>query len=299
MNDFRMELHGVIAPRFIGYGGKGRALRNRNDFEALGQSRDAVAVAHPDGVALAGLPYAIEQRTLGDNLDLGAAKFAVVARFDTATELRHHGLFAIADAEHRKAGLEDALWGAGGVEFGNGGWAAGEDDALGAETLKGLFGLLRGDHLAIDALFADAAGDQLRHLRAEIDDENAVLAHWGIGGSWHDEGLSQSPPHRNRPVAASGAVYRISGNIRHGGPQMPKKGTEWDRDDGFAARHRELERLGYTPGDGGSLCRARPAADAGNRGGRAGHPLANPQAGPLGAGRDLSGRPRRFRRPGP
>ena len=47
--------------------------------------------------------------------------------------------------------------------------------ALGFELGEGRLGLLERRDLAIDAGLAHAAGDQLRHLRAEIDDQHLVV----------------------------------------------------------------------------------------------------------------------------
>ena len=68
---------------------------------------DAVAVAHPDRIALADLPDAVGQRRRYRQLDLGAAELAVMAGLDLAAELMRHRLLAVADAEHRHAGLVD------------------------------------------------------------------------------------------------------------------------------------------------------------------------------------------------
>ena len=80
-----------------------------DDLEALGQARDAVAVAHPHRVFLALRPDAVKERALRDRLDIGAAEFAVVAGLDLAAELFGEKLLAIADAEDRHAGVEDRL----------------------------------------------------------------------------------------------------------------------------------------------------------------------------------------------
>ena len=47
--------------------------------------------------------------------------------------------------------------------------------ALGFIACEGGFGLLEGHDFRIDALLAHAARDQLRHLTAEIDDQNLVM----------------------------------------------------------------------------------------------------------------------------
>ncbi len=60
--------------------------------------------------------------------------------------------------------------------------AAGEDDGLRLDAPEGFVGRLEGNDLGIDAGLADAPGDQLRDLAAEIDDEDGV----GMSGgsSW-------------------------------------------------------------------------------------------------------------------
>ena len=47
--------------------------------------------------------------------------------------------------------------------------------AFGFISVEGGFGLLERHDLGIDALLAHAARDQLRHLTAEIDDQNLVM----------------------------------------------------------------------------------------------------------------------------
>ena len=73
----------------------------------FGFEGDPVAMAHPDRIALPDLPDAVGERRRYDQLDLGAAEFAVMAGLDLAAELMRHGLLAVADAEHRQAGLVD------------------------------------------------------------------------------------------------------------------------------------------------------------------------------------------------
>ena len=112
------------------------------------------------------------------DLQFGAAELAMVAAFDAAAHLRHHGLLAVADAEHGQAGLEHPVGRARRAELGDAGRAAGQDDGFRLEALEGLLGLVEGHDLGVDALLAHAARDQLRDLAAEIDDED------GVGHGW-------------------------------------------------------------------------------------------------------------------
>ena len=169
-----VELHGVELALLVGDGRERRALRHAHHLEARRQPRDAVAVAHPHGVALALLPHVLEQRRVAGDLQLGAAELAMVPALHAAAHLRHHGLLAVADAEHRQARLEHPVGGARRAELGDAGGAAGQDHGLGLEALQRVLGAVEGHDLGVDALLAHAPGDQLRHLAAEVDDEDGV-----------------------------------------------------------------------------------------------------------------------------
>ena len=97
------------------------------DGKARRHFGDAVAMAHPDRMLFAHAPGGIEQRACGLDLDIGAAEFAVMAALDLAAELGRHGHLAVADAEHRHAGIEDRLRRARRARFMHRFRAAGED----------------------------------------------------------------------------------------------------------------------------------------------------------------------------
>ena len=126
-------------------------------------------------------PGGLEQLARRLHLDIGAAEFAVVAALDLAAELGGHGHLAVADAEHGHAGIEDRLRRAGRAFLMHRFRAAGEDHRFRLHLVEGGFGLLERHDLGIDALLAHAARDQLRHLTAEIDDQNLVMRR-GHGG---------------------------------------------------------------------------------------------------------------------
>src|SRR5882762_985031 len=134
-------------------------------------------MAHPDRISLAFLPHAFEQRVFFGDLDLGAAELAVVAALDLAAELVRHRLFAVADAEHRQAGLIELGWRQRSISVEHRSRAAGEDHGPGLHRREGFARFLERYDLAIDAVFAHAPGDQLGDLGAEIDDEDFVV-HW-------------------------------------------------------------------------------------------------------------------------
>ena len=160
----------------VGGDREGGVRRGADHREAGGERGDAVAVAHPDLLA-AGGEEAGEERVGGlGGGDVGAAELGGVAGFDLAAELGHHGLLAVADAEDRDAEGEDLGRGARAAGVGDAGRAAGEDDGLRAEGgEEGGVDLLVGVDLAVDADLAQAAGDQLGDLAAEVDDEEALV----------------------------------------------------------------------------------------------------------------------------
>ena len=91
-----------------------------------------------------------------------------------AAELRHHGLLAIADAEHRQPRLEHPIGGTRRAKLGDARRSTGEDHCPRFKPLKRVLGSVEGYDLRVDALLAHAAGDELRYLAAEIDDEDGV-----------------------------------------------------------------------------------------------------------------------------
>ncbi len=134
-----------------------------------------VAVAHPHLLAGADAPGALEQRAILGDLDMGAAEFADLGALHGAAELRAHHHLAVADAEHRHPGGEHEVRRARRAGIRHAGRAAGQDDAVGAEGSETGGLRVEGQNLAIDAAFADAAGDELGDLAAEIEDQNLLL----------------------------------------------------------------------------------------------------------------------------
>ena len=103
MHDFEMELRRVEFALVVGDHGDRRIGRGAGGDKAVRQLGDAVAMAHPDRIALADLPDAVGECGRRYHFDLGAAEFAMMAGLDLAAELGRHGLFAVANAEHRHA----------------------------------------------------------------------------------------------------------------------------------------------------------------------------------------------------
>uniref|UniRef100_A0A0N4ZGT3 NAD-specific glutamate dehydrogenase n=1 Tax=Parastrongyloides trichosuri TaxID=131310 RepID=A0A0N4ZGT3_PARTI len=170
-----VELHAVDLARLIGDGGEGRAFRGGDDVEAFRQGRHAVAVAHPHRLAVIDGADAGEQGAFAGDDDLGAAELGVVAALDLTAQLFAHGLLTVANAQDRRAVVEDGAVYARAVGVGRRVGAARQDDGLRLHRRQGLARLVERMDLAIDAGLAQAARDQLRHLAAEIDDEHLLV----------------------------------------------------------------------------------------------------------------------------
>ena len=169
-----VELHRVEPALLVGDGRERGALGHRHHLEAGGELRDAVAVAHPHGVGGALAPHALEQGRIGGDLHLGAAELAVVAALHAAAELCHHGLLAVADAEHRQAGLEHPVRRPGGAKFRHAGRSAREDHRLRPQPLQGILRPVERHDLGVHPLLAHPPRNQLGDLAAEVDDEDGV-----------------------------------------------------------------------------------------------------------------------------
>ena len=175
VHHFGVEHQPVIFARLVLDHRERRVRRRAGDDKTRRHFGDAVAMAHPDRMPLAHAPGGIEQPACGLDLDIGAAELAVMAALDLAAELGGHGHLAVADAEHRNAGIEDRLRRARRACLMHRFRAAGEDHRLRLHLREGGFGLLERHDFGIDALLAHPARDQLRHLAAEIDDQNLVM----------------------------------------------------------------------------------------------------------------------------
>ena len=177
VHHLRVEHQAVVLALLVLDDRERRVGRNARDLEAGRHLGDAVAVAHPHRIVLAGTPHVVEQAALGFHLHIGAAELAMMPALDRAAELRRHGHLAVADAEHRHARVEDLLRRARGARLVHGFRPAREDDAVRLHRVEGFFGFLERHDLGIDPLLADAPRDQLGDLGAEIDDQNLVVRH--------------------------------------------------------------------------------------------------------------------------
>ena len=184
VDDLRVELHGVEAPRGVLEGGDRGRRRGRGHTCPGRRGDDRVAVAHPHD--LLGREV-VEERRVALELDLGLAVLRDVVRLDGAAQLAREELHAVTDPERRDPELEDrrvrerrAL----GVDRGR---AAREHerDRVPREDLVGPDAM--GDELGEDARLADAPGDQLAVLPTEVEHEHRAVLRPGLGGREGDD----------------------------------------------------------------------------------------------------------------
>ena len=180
---FRVPLHAVeflFLVREGRYRGAGRAGQH---VEAFGRLLHRVAVAHP-GV-LRGRDAGQDRPPLPHQGGVGGAVLAQAGLRHRAAQGVGHGLEAVADAEHRDAGLEQVGADPGSALGVHAGRTAGEDDGgrvlghqlFGGEGVRNDFGVHVG--------FAHAAGNQLRVLGPVVNNEDRPVVRSGGGRSSH------------------------------------------------------------------------------------------------------------------
>ncbi len=113
-----------------------------------------------------------------------------------------HGLLAVAEPEHRDAQLEQARVEGGRARLVDRLGAAGEDQGLGVVGPDRRRVDVAGDDLGEDVALADAAGDELGVLGAEVEHQDGVVAG---GRSRHGRRITNS---RNRLLARLAQEYR-------------------------------------------------------------------------------------------
>ena len=84
---------------------------------------------------------------------------------------------SITDSQNRNAKLQYAFVGRRGIIVVNRTGATGQDDSSGRIAFDFIQGRCAGKHYREDALFADASRDQLRVLRAKVEDDDGFGIH--------------------------------------------------------------------------------------------------------------------------
>ena len=108
---------------------------------------------------------------------LGVSVFALRGWMNFASESVDNELQAIADAEDGNAEVEDFLVGMRRAIVVDGGWSARQNNADGRVTANFIELDVEGKDYREDLIFADAARDELRILRAEVENNDGLSFH--------------------------------------------------------------------------------------------------------------------------
>ncbi len=173
VRDFRMEQQAVERALRVFHRRHRRVGAGRDDAKAGRRGRDVVAMAGPD--AQLARDAAEKARPRVADLDHRVAELTMRRRRDASAQRVGHQLHAVADAEHGRAHLEHR-----GIRFrraalGNALGPAREDDADRLSRAQHVHRRMERQNLAVDRQLAQPARDQLRELRAEVEDENRLM----------------------------------------------------------------------------------------------------------------------------
>ncbi len=188
---FRMELNPKDGQASMADRGKRTGAGLGQRFKLVTDRGNLVTVAHPD-VDLGG--QAFEQFVRLADLAGRRPIFATGRVVDFPTERLAGQLHAVANAQHRDAQLKDFGVASGRPGFVNAGRASRQDDAFGSEFSQSLGRNVVPQNLAVNVLFADAPGDQLRVLGTEVQHDDSLLSQLlrrdcVRGGSQRDLGM--------------------------------------------------------------------------------------------------------------
>ena len=179
VRDLRVELHAVETPPLIAHRGEGNRGGRGRDRKAARQGIDPVAMAHPHvehraPVGIAPVLELIEQARGSGYPHLGVAELPLARARHAPAELLRHGLHAVADAEHRNPEVEHRAGRPRRARLGHRLGAAGQDHPARREAAHpGIAHVPRVD-LAVHPDLAHAPCDELRVLRAEVEDQDAL-----------------------------------------------------------------------------------------------------------------------------
>ena len=109
--------------------------------------------------------------------DLGISEFPNAALLHLTAELRRHGLHSVADAEHRYAKFEDGVRRTWLGAFDDRCVTAREDDPARLELADERIVHIERMQLAVDVRLAHPSCDELRVLRAEIENQDFLVLH--------------------------------------------------------------------------------------------------------------------------
>ena len=177
MINLRMELHRVSGFAFELIGGVHHIGRGGNDLRSFREGRYGIPVRHPH---LRFRAYTLQEGRRGHGAQHGAAVFAAVGSLYLAAAGMGQVLGAVADAQQRQTAAESTYVHLRGIGVPHAAGTAGKDDTL-HRAVQGRYLIIRVD-FAIYIQFAQAPPDELRNLRAEVQNEDLIHCSWAL--SW-------------------------------------------------------------------------------------------------------------------
>ncbi len=177
VSDLRVELDRVEPARLVGHCGEGARIRRPDQFESGRQYRDLVAVAHPHieetvSVGVGVVLDVAEECGVTVRAHLRVPELAHLAGLDHPTQLRRHRLHAVTDAQYRHPRGPHGGRGPRRVAFGHAVRAARQDDASRRKFANERVVHVERVDLAIDVQLAQPARDELRVLRAKVENQD-------------------------------------------------------------------------------------------------------------------------------
>ena len=164
-----MELYGISGLAFELIGGIHHIGRGGNDLRAFRKGRYGIPVRHPH---LRFRAHALQEGRRGYGAKHCAAIFAAVGGIHLAAAGMGQILGAVADAQQRQTAAEGAYVHLRGIGVPYAAGTAGKDDTL-HRAVQGRYLIIRVD-FAIYIQFAQAPPDELRNLRAEVQNEDLI-----------------------------------------------------------------------------------------------------------------------------
>jgi hypothetical protein len=134
-------------------------------------------------VRVAAILDAGQELRMSSRANLGIAELAHAPGLDGAAQLRRHRLHAIADTKHRHALRPHGVGRARRIALGHAVGSAREHDALRREAPHEIIADVVRMNLAVDVRLAQPARDELRVLRAEIEDQDPGMGRGGHGST--------------------------------------------------------------------------------------------------------------------
>ncbi len=173
VDHLRVELDAVDSLARVADGAERRVAADADGLKARRESHDPVTVRHPDVERLA-LGESVEDALGPLDHHAGVAVFASARALDAPAEKVRDELQPVADAEDGHAELEDARVHGGRALGVDARRASRQDDGFRSHRAELLEREGAGLDLAVDALLANPAGDELGVLSPEVEDENEL-----------------------------------------------------------------------------------------------------------------------------